>query len=103
MWRCRCRSWVCSPNDLVAPQFAARRLISSFAFSQDLLVGLRLRRAARGLRQCADDGAGGQVDLEGIVLISLCVAEKDVGCKGRTGRDGRLNGERDYSARGDSQ
>ena len=38
--------------------------------SPDLLVGLRLRRAARGLRQRAHDGAARQLDLEGVVRRS---------------------------------
>src|SRR5262245_24429953 len=79
MWRCRCNlSWACS---------------------QDLLVGLRLRRAARGLRQGANDGAAGEIDLEGIVRISLGVAQQDVGRLRESGRTGGLPAQRRLSRR----
>src|SRR4051812_26111507 len=47
--------------------------------SRDLLVGLDLRRAARGLRQPADDGAARQIDLEGVVPEALGFAHDDSG------------------------
>src|SRR5260370_26770312 len=48
------------------------------ACSQELFVGLRLRRALRGLHQCANDAAACQFDLEGIVLVSLSATERHV-------------------------
>ena len=53
--------------------------ISRHGASPDFLVGLRLRRAARRLRQRADDGAARQVDLESVVLEALGVAQQEVG------------------------
>ena len=47
--------------------------------SQNLLVGLRLRRASRCLHQCPNDAAARQFDLEGIVCVALGVAQQQVG------------------------
>ena len=70
MWRCRCKSsWACS-------------------CSPDFLVGLRLRGAGRRLRQRADDGAASEIDLEGVVLEALGVAQQEV----RSARERRLVG-----------
>src|SRR5580704_8003448 len=58
MWPCRCSfAWRCS---------------------HDLLVGLRLRRALRGLGQRANDAAAGEIDLEGVVRITPGVAQQEV-------------------------
>src|SRR5215472_14417731 len=64
MWRCRCRwSWACS-------------------CSADFLIRLRLRSAGRRLRQRTDDGPAREIDLEGIVLEALGVAQQEVGSPG---------------------
>src|SRR5258708_38700545 len=52
------------------PGYELRPLVRS----QNLLVGLRLRRASRSLHQCADDAAARQFDFEGIVRITPGVA-----------------------------
>src|SRR4051794_16689648 len=44
--------------------------------SPDLLDGLRLRRGVRGLRQGSHDGAAREIDLEGVVLKTLGVAQQ---------------------------
>src|SRR5687767_14346056 len=49
------------------------------ACSRDLLVGLRLRRAARRLRQRADDRPARELDLERIVLEALGLAQDQIG------------------------
>src|ERR1700704_1745288 len=46
--------------------------------SHDVLVRLRLRRATRRLRERADDRAARKIDLEGIVLEALGVAQQRV-------------------------
>src|SRR5258708_39156100 len=58
---------------------------------QDLLVGLRLRRALRGLHQCANDAAACQFDLEGIVLVSLSATKRHVRRVRESGSDGGLS------------
>src|SRR5882757_2911398 len=63
-------------------------------FSSDLLVGLRLRGAAGGLSQCANDAAPRQVDLEGIVLITPGVAQQQIGGAPKTGLVGSLSAQR---------
>src|ERR1700687_4434464 len=58
MWECQCRvSWTCSP---------------------DFLVGLRLRRGMRRLRQRSHDGATRQIDLEVVVPEALGVAQQQI-------------------------
>ena len=37
----------------------------------DPFVGLRLRRACRGLTERPDDGAPGELDLEGVELVTI--------------------------------
>src|SRR5712692_376748 len=57
MWMCRCKGPSCSTH---------------------FLMGLRLRRAARRLSQCADDSAARKLDLEGVVREALGVAQQQV-------------------------
>ena len=66
----------------------------------DLLVGLRLRRAARRLRQRANDGAAREIDLEGVVLEALGVAQQDVrGAARNVASFGRLPAQRRFGRR----
>src|SRR4029077_15681325 len=58
--------------------------------SQDLLTGLRLWRALRGLSQRAYDAAACQVDLERIVRVALGVAQQKICRAPESGRIGRL-------------
>src|SRR5262252_1840999 len=62
--------------------------------SQNLLVGLRLRRASRGLHQCPNNGAASQFDLEGIVGVTLSVAQHQVGRVREAGLIGGLPAQR---------
>src|SRR3954468_13755757 len=44
----------------------------------DALVGLRLRRARRRLTECTHDGAPREIDLEGVVRITLRLFQNTV-------------------------
>jgi hypothetical protein len=60
MWRCRCKaSWTCS-------------------CSPDSVIGLRLRRAGRRLRQRTGDRAASEIDLEDALLQALGVAKREI-------------------------
>src|SRR5258708_29846419 len=66
---------------------------------QDLLVGLRLRRALRGLHQCANDAAACQFDLEGIVLVSLSATKRHVRRVRESGSIGGLSAQHCFGRR----
>src|SRR5215831_15653259 len=67
--------------------------------SRDLLVGLRLRRAARRLRQCADDGSARKLDLERVVPETSGVAQHTIGRLPESRRIGRLPAQRSFGLR----
>src|SRR5262245_13459957 len=62
--------------------------------SRDLLVGLRLRGAARRLGQRADQGPVRQINLERVVAETLGFAQHDVGCTCERRVTGRLAAQR---------
>src|SRR5262249_5333300 len=53
--------------------------------SPNLLVGLRLRRALRGLRERAYDAAPRELDLEGIVRVAASFPQQHIGGAGKRG------------------
>src|SRR5262249_49646839 len=62
MWPCRCRvPWV---------------------RSRGLLVGLRLRGAARRLRESPDDGPAREIDLERVVPEAFGLTQDEIGRQG---------------------
>src|SRR3954469_23002979 len=54
--------------------------------SLDPLIGLRLRRGARCLRQRAHDGPPRQFDLEIVVAKAARLAQNHLGCRGEVVR-----------------
>src|SRR5262249_23736832 len=62
--------------------------------SPNLLVGLRLRRALRGLRERAYDAAPRELDLEGIVRVAASFPQQHIGGAGKRGAIGRLTAQR---------
>src|SRR3981189_1704041 len=56
--------------------------------SADFLIGLRLRGAGCCLAQRTDDGAARKLDLEGVVLEALGVAQQEVRRAGKRRLDG---------------
>src|SRR5436190_23966132 len=66
----------------------------TMAASCDLLVGLRLRRAVRGLREGTNDAAAGELDLEGVVRMALGVTQHEVGRARERGLVGGLPAQR---------
>src|SRR4029078_12016577 len=77
MWRCGCKE--------------------PLPCSRDLFAGLRLRRAARRLRERADDCPARQVDLERVVPEALGVAQHDVSRRGENRLAGRLAAQHRFS------
>src|SRR5215470_11343222 len=67
-----------------------------WACSRDFLVGLRLRGAARGLRQRADDGSARQLDLERVVPETFGLAQQDIGRLPESPRVGRPSAQRSF-------
>src|SRR3954471_23582604 len=70
MWAYRCRvTWLCSGY---------------------FLGRLGLRRAARRLRERAHEAAAREIDLEGVVLVTFCIAQQHVRRAGECCGIGRL-------------
>src|SRR5262245_61767034 len=64
--------------------------------SRDLLVGLRLRRAARRLCQGADDGSARKLDLERVVPETFGLAQYDISRLPESRRVGGLPAQRSF-------
>src|SRR5262245_46474765 len=67
--------------------------------SRDFLVGLRLRRAARCLRQRANDRAARQLDLERVVPEAFGLAQHDISGLGESRGISRLSTQRSFGLR----
>src|SRR5262245_55177722 len=65
----------------------------SLPCSQDLLVGLRLRGAARRLRERTRDSSAREIDLEGVVPEALGIAQNQIGGPGEGCLTGRLSSQ----------
>ena len=60
------------------------------------LLRLGLRRSSRGLRQCTDDGAACEFDLEGVVLESFSISQRQVRGAFESLRARDLSGQRRF-------